>query len=350
MLVAYVSGHGFGHLTRTCEVLRAVRAGAPRLPIAVVGAIPEPLVRRAVTGPVTIRAVAVDVGLAQRDALAIDEPGTAEACRAFDATWDERVAAEADFLRRSGARAVLADIPPLAFAAAARAGVPALGLGNFSWDWIYRHLASRQPSLAASAERAARAYGAADLLLELPFAGDLSAFPRRERVGFVARRPRVERDEARRRLGLDARTTVLLSFGGIGLPSLTPATLGRDDGLRYVFPDELSAARLDALALDYPDVVGAADVVVSKPGYGIVTDAIGAGTRMVYTERGDFPEYPILVAEMGRHLACVHVGNRDLLAGRLAGPIRRALARPMPPPPDLWGADRAAARVLEALR
>ena len=352
MLAAYVSGHGWGHLTRLAEVLRDVRVRAPDLPIAVVGRVPERLVRRAVADPVAVRAVACDVGLAQRDALAIDERATAELCRAFEATWEERVAAEAAYLRACGARAVLADVPPLAFAAAARAGVPAIGLGNFSWDWVYRHLAAREPSLEGSAARAARAYGEATLFLALPFEGDLSAFPRRERVGFVARRPRVARAEARRRLGLDDRPAALLSFGGVGLPALRPEMLGSDAGaaaIRYLFPADLSGDRLDALGLDYPDVLGAADVVVTKPGYGIVTDAIGAGTRMVYTERGDFPEYPIMVREMDRWLACVHVGNRELLAGRLAGPVRRALALPVPPPPDLGGAARAAARVLEAV-
>jgi L-arabinokinase len=349
VLVAYVSGHGFGHATRLLEVLRAVRAREPRLPFAVVGTVPEWLVRASLPGPVALRPVACDVGLAQRDALVVDEPATAAACRAFEATWGERAEAEAAFLRRCGARLVLADIPPLAFAAAARAGVPALGLGNFSWDWIYRHLAARQPSLAASAERAQGAYGEATLLLELPFAGDLSAFPRREPVGLVARRPRVARGEARRRLGLDARPAVLLSFGGVGLPGLARGRLEAGDGLRYLFPEDLGADRLAALGLGYEDVVGAADVVVTKPGYGIVSDAIGAGTRLVYTERGDFPEYPILVREMPRWLACEHVSNGELRAGRLAGPVRRALERPMPAPPDLGGADRAAARLLEAL-
>jgi L-arabinokinase len=352
MLAAYVSGHGWGHLTRLAEVLREIRARAPALPIAVVGRVPERLVRRAVADPVAVRAVACDVGLAQRDALAIDEAATAQLCRAFDATWEERVSAEAAYLRASGARLVLADVPPLAFAAAGRAGVPSIGLGNFSWDWVYRHLAVRQPSLEGSAARAARAYGEASLFLALPFEGDLSAFPRRERVGFVARRPRVARAEARRRLGLDARPVALLSFGGVGLPSLRPDVLAAEAGassLRYLSPAELPGDRLDALGLDYPDVVAAADVVVTKPGYGIVADAIGAGTRMVYTERGDFPEYPVMVREMGRWLACVHVGNRELLAGRLAGPVRRALALPLPPPPDLGGAARAAERVLEAI-
>jgi L-arabinokinase len=350
MLIAYVSGHGFGHMTRLCEVLAAVRARAPALPIHFVGEVPEVLVRRAVPGPLEVRRATNDVGLVQRDALRIDEPATAARCRAFDAAFAARADEEAAFLRRSGARAVLADIPALAFAAAARAGVPAIGLGNFSWDWIYRHLARREPALAASAELAASAYRDAALLLELPFAGDLSAFPRRASVGFVARRPRVAREEARRRLGIGAEPAVLVSFGGVGLPGLRREVLAaRLPGHRFLLPDELVAERLDALGLDYPDVVGAADVVVTKPGYGIVTDAIGAGTRIVYTERGDFPEYPIMVEQMPRWLACVHVGNEDLREGRIGDAVRRVLAAPVPAPPDLGGAARAAEHVLATL-
>jgi len=349
MLAAYVSGHGFGHLMRLCEVLRAVRARAPALPIALVGTVPEAIAAREVPPPFTFRRAQVDVGLAQRDALVIDEAGTAEGCRAFDATWDARVAGEAAFLRASGARALLGDIPPLAFAAAARAGLPSVALGNFSWDWIYRHLAAREPSLHAAADRAAEAYRTAALLLALPFAGPFPAFGRVEEVGLVARRPRVGRADARARLGLDARPAVLVSFGGVGLPGLTRDAVGQDPAYQFLFPDELPPARLDAAGLSYIDVVGAADVLVTKPGYGIVSDAIGAGTPIVYTERGDFPEYPIMVREMPRWLACEHVPNDDLRAGRITAAIRRVLARPMPPPPDLAGAARAADLMLEIL-
>ena len=345
MIALYLSGHGFGHMTRACEVMAAVRRLAPGLPLAVVASVPEPLVRRAIPGDLRFRRVACDVGLVQADALRIDEEGTAAACASFDAGWDRRAEAEAAFLRDAGVRLVVADIPPLPFEAAHRAGVPSVGLGNFSWDWIYRHLAVRNPGLAPCADRATVAYGHAALLLELPFAGDLSCFTRRERIGMVARRPRVPRQEARRRLGLDGRPAVLLSFGGVGLPSL--ATPGAAE-FRWLLPADVDG-RLVELGLTYPDVVHAVDVVVSKPGYGIVTDAIAAGTRLVYTERGDFPEYPILVREMAPLLACEHVGNADLLAGRLAEPVRRVLARPVPAPPDLEGARRGAARILELL-
>jgi L-arabinokinase len=361
MLVAYVSGHGFGHATRTAEVLRAVRDLDPRLPITVVSSAPAELFESALDGPLRVRRVECDVGLVQHDALAIDEAGTAAAWRAFSEGWDHRVAAEAAWLRREGARLVLADIPPLAFAAAALAGVPSIALGNFSWDWIYAHLAGREPLLAEAATRAAEAYAAAELLLRLPFAGDLSAFRRIEDVPLVARKPRVGKAEARARLGLDARPAILLSFGGLGLPGLQPAGFGALRGYQVLLGGQaarapspanlrhLDARTLESAGLGYADVVGAVDVVVTKPGYGIVTDCVGAGTRLVYTDRGDFPEYPIMVAEMPRYLPAVFASNEEIRQGRLGRALEAVQAIPFPAPSRTDGAAVVAERLLARL-
>jgi len=289
----------------------------------------------------------------------MDEPATVERWRAFVAEDDRRIADEARWLREKGAGVVLGDIPPLAFAAAAEAGIPSVALSNFSWDWIYRYMSARHPGLAEAAAWAAASYRRAGLLLQLPFAGDLGTFPRREEIPLVARRPRVTRAEARRRLGLPAGPLALVSFGGIGLPGFDPAVLGRLEGWRFLvtipaaaLPQNVAAvdvAGLDAHGLGYIDVVAAADVVVTKPGYGIVSDAIAARTRMVYTERGDFPEYPVIVGEMGRWLPGRHVSNADLVAGRLRPALEAALGAPFPDPPDMTGALRAARRLLEAV-
>ena len=112
----------------------------------------------------------------------------------------------------------------------------------------------------------------------------------------------------------------------------------------------LSYADLAARGLDYLGAIAAADVVVTKPGYGIVSDAIACRTRMVYTERGDFPEYPILVEEMVRWLPAEHVSNEDLLAGRLRPALEAVLARPFPDAPPLDGADVAARVLLDEAR
>jgi L-arabinokinase len=251
---------------------------------------------------------------------------------------------------------VLGDIPPLAFLAAAKAGVPGVGMSNFSWDWIYAHLARQEPGLSAAAAAAATAYAQATNLLELPFAGDLSAFPRRTAVPLVARRPSVTRAEARRRLGLGLAPAALLSFGGLGLPGFEFSVLSKLRSFQFLSEPTgsdappnvrvVSLADLAAHGLTYLDLVAATDVVVTKPGYGIVTDAIAGRTRMIYTERGDFPEYPVLVEGMTRWLPAVHVSNADLLAGRLRPALEEVLALPFPEPPRMDGAEVAARALL----
>lgn len=362
MLAVYVSGHGFGHATRTAEVLRAVRRLEPDLPIVVTTAAPFDLFEGVVAPPLRLRQLECDIGLAQKDALAIDEAATAERWKAHARRLPKLVESEAALLKHGRARVVLGDVPPLAFAAAALADVPSVAMANFSWDWIYRHYTGRHPALGEAADVCARAYARCGLLLRLPFAGDMSAFPKIEDIPLVARHPHVSRLDARRRLGLPGGPLVLLSFGGLGVPGFQPAVLGGLSGLSFfsvgesastsapsALPDNVTffpRERLREADLRYEDLVGAADVVVTKPGYGIVSDAIGAGTAIVYTERGDFPEYEILVLGMERHLPCAHVSNEDLRAGRLREPIEAVLRAPVPEPPRLDGAEVAAERIL----
>ena len=66
----------------------------------------------------------------------------------------------------------------------------------------------------------------------------------------------------------------------------------------------------------YEDLVAAADVVVTKPGFGIIAECIAARTPMLYTSRGDFREYDLLVREMPKNLRCRFITHADLFGGR----------------------------------
>ena len=80
------------------------------------------------------------------------------------------------------------------------------------------------------------------------------------------------------------------------------------------------------------DLVHAVDLIITKPGYGIVSECIANGTPLVYTSRGVFPEYDVFVREMPRYLRCAYLSNEDLLGGRWGDAIEAAVNAP--PPPD----------------
>jgi UDP-N-acetylglucosamine:LPS N-acetylglucosamine transferase len=97
----------------------------------------------------------------------------------------------------------------------------------------------------------------------------------------------------------------------------------------------------------YQDLVRAADVVVTKPGYGIVADVLAHQTPILYTDRGEFPEYPHLVQALNDLATAEFIRQDDLLFGDIAPNIARLLNKDQHwPAVPLNGAEMAAKKIL----
>jgi L-arabinokinase len=347
LIVFYISGHGFGHASRDIEVINALgaaRTDMREVQIVARTTVPAWLFGRA-RGAIDIQPIETDTGLIQIDSLRFDERESARQAAAFYRTFDERVDAEARVLRTARADLVVGDIPPLAFAAARRAGVRSMAIGNFTWDWIYAAYPAFE-ELAPDVIPAIRtAYGTATRALRLPFHGGFEPMAAvTDDIPLIARRSRRDPADTRRLLGIAGdRPVVLASFGAYGAPLPYDAVQARGEFTL------LTVERLPPHGLEYPDLVAAADVVLSKPGYGIVSECIANGTALLYASRGRFVEYDVFVAGMPRVLRCREISHEDLFGGRWAGAVAALLAQPGPAERlRVDGAEIAAAEVLKA--
>jgi L-arabinokinase len=324
-LACYVSGHGFGHASRSIEVINALLDRRPGLRVIVRSAVAPWLFARTAHPAVELAPLDTDTGVVQIDSLRLDARATIERARAFMATFDARMADEAAFLRAQGVSLVVADLPPLGMAAAHAAGVPAVAFGNFTWDWIYAHYDGG----AELARGIGAIYAHTTLALRLPMWGGFETMPEVRDVPFVARHSRRDPRETRRALGLplDARL-VLVSFGGYGLPA---AARPRAAGYHVLWPGDLDESAMYERGVRYEDLVRASDVVVSKPGYGIISECLANDAALLYTSRGDFREYPVLVDAMPRVLRCAFIDQQDLFGGDWTPHLDRLLAQPPPP-------------------
>jgi L-arabinokinase len=339
-VVFYISGHGFGHASRDIEVINAMLARRDDLRMIARTTAPAWLFERTVTIPEPHRPhgvpafrrdpVETDTGVIQIDSLHLDERQTVERARAFMSTFEDRAATEAALLRANDTKLVVADIPALGVAAARHAGVPAVALGNFTWDWIY----AAYDDAADIVDGIARAYAAAEVALRLPMHGGFESMARIIDVPLVARRSRRDPDDTRRLLHLPLdRPVVLLSFGGYGLERIDQDALA---SLRNVTVVGSANHPLDERAMydagvRYEDLVRAADIVVSKPGYGIISECIANDTALLYTSRGHFVEYDVLVRELPRYLRAAFIGHDDLFAGRWQSHLDALLTQAPPP-------------------
>jgi len=383
VIVWYISGHGFGHAVRDIEVLNRLGEAHPEIPITVRTSAPRWIFDLTLTRPIDWQPIDADTGVIQIDSLRVDEAETVRRASAFYDGFESLAAREAGWQRSRHATLVVGDIPPLAFAAARIAGIPAIALGNFTWDWIYDGYRDWMSGGGRFIEQIRAAYSAADLALRLPMHGGFEMFRRVLDLPFIARRTSRDPQDVRRSLELPSDVPlVLLSFGGYGLASIdldriasmrdyvvvTTADVGANRRADEPRPPELARGPDDAVAqrklpanvrmvdeqrlyadgMRYEDVVAAVDIVITKPGYGIISECIANDTALLYTSRGHFVEYDVLVREMPRWLRCGFISNEDLLGGRWQASLDRLLAQPhAPEKADVVGAARAASIIAD---
>jgi hypothetical protein len=330
------SAHGFGHVTRQLAIAAQLRDRGAE--VSVLSAMPQFLAARLAPG-IGSRRWEADVGFIQRDAFREDVTATRE--RLAEVCSERRIDELAAQL--AGADLVVADVPATALEAARRIGVPAVAVGNFDWAWVYRHT----PELADWAERFA-AWQAPHPAVSLEPGPGMSGFAEVRSAGMVA-------------LQADApaevpHPAVLVSFGRWGFAGLA-RSLPRLPGVTWITDDAEALEQRDDCVwpsgVPYPALVAGADVVVTKPGYGIVAEIVLARTRAAWFPRGEFPESRYLEEVLERRGdPAVDAGDgsiEDLRAG-IGSAVTQALAAPPPPPAPPSAAAEVAGLLLDTLR
>jgi L-arabinokinase len=294
----------------------------------------------------------------QINSLEVDPSASIKSAWQFHRRLEERAKEESVLINHYGATLVVGDIPPLAFASATLAKLPSVAIGNFTWDWIYQHYQSQlnlPPQLLPTIREA---YASAELAWELPMSAGFEAFPQIIKAPLVARHARRQPVDTRKALDLPiSQPLILVSFGRYGLNAVDWDTATKSGEFGIVLTRDpidqgppvlnlesnhrLYRIDLPATALQgfgYEDLVAAADIVLSKPGYGIIAECAANDTALIYTSRGDFAEYDILVENMPKLLRCTYLEQNELFAGQWTEAVHRVLTQPPVPRPRTDGA------------
>lgn len=346
-----ISSHGLGHAAQVVPVLNELGRHVPSLQAVLRTEVPAWFFEDRLTIAWTRSPARQDIGCIQRGPLTIDVAATWEAYARFHKGWDQRVRDEVQAIQAAGPSLVLSDISYLAVEAAARAGIPAVGLCNLSWDQILQPLADPSQSVHRDIVGHIRcAYRHADVMLRLAPGLPMTAFTRIVDVGPIADPVPAAVPELRQAVGAKAsEQLVLVGFGGIPIESLPFDRLDRLDGYRFIVSGPVPGrhARIHAAAAlgqSYRTLLASADLIVTKPGYSTVVEAVALGKPVVYVCRYNFADEQALVDFLHRYGRAAELSELDFISGRWEAALQAALTAPPPPavPPLPGGAKEAA--------
>jgi hypothetical protein len=347
----YVSSHGYGHGVRSCNIIAAINRLYPQVTVTVISALPPSFLNSQLDPRLnTVRSASFDIGMVQIDSIRVDIDATLARVEDICSIRKELVARESDYIRGRGIDLVIADIPAIPFEAAAEVGVTGIAIGNFSWDWIYSAFISRDKRWRQCVDIFQEQYAKADLLLRLPFCNEMKVFQNVEDMPLVASPGTPCREKIKNLTGCDPRKKwILLSFTTLDLDNRALERIERIDDCEFFTVNPLIWERRNIHALDrecisFPDTVASVDAVVSKPGFGILSDCIANRKPLMYADRSDFLEYPILEAAVRKYLRHVHIAVEDLYRGNLREKLDRLWSSAEPETHLQCGGDLIVAR------
>ncbi|PJZ69234.1 glycosyl transferase [Leptospira perolatii] len=331
-IAAYLSGHGFGHVSRSLEAISRILFERQDWVATIISTRAENFAKTLepgsnnwaqVKGRIRFRHEESDVGIIQKDSLGMDLSETEKKLFQFSKTKDSFIEKESKFCAQENVNLIWSDSASLPFRVSHRNGIPSLFLGSFTWDFIYSKYESS--NFADFAQDHSKEYSLCDLGLILPFSCPVTSIRNTKEIGLLGRRPTLSKEEARKQFGFEADITYFLfSFGAYGVEAKNfdwknwnPASKRLvTSGTEMNGPSPQSLGVISIPSCHYPNLIRACDYVLTKPGYGILSEAYYAGTPVIYTDRGNFAEYEALVSELKAKFKSAYIPHESLYSFR----------------------------------
>ncbi|MDF0667898.1 MAG: hypothetical protein P0119_17790 [Nitrospira sp.] len=357
LIWAAISGHGFGHAAQVVPVLNALGRLVPNLRVLLRTTVPTTFFVDRLTIPWEMSPVQQDVGCVQDGPMTIDMEATWDEHQRFHRTWDDRLRTEVAAMLVAHPDMVLADTPYLALAAGKLAAIPSVALVSFTWDLVLSQYVAPSSIDARPIIQAIRhAYGQADLALRITPSPKMAGFSRFVDIGPIAEPAPPARKQLAGLLSLEpGERTVLVGFGGIPLESLPFRKLESLSGYRFLFDGSVpSESRrfisTKSLLPSFKTVMASVDVIMTKPGYGTLAEAVALQTPMIYVRRYNFADEQPLVDYLHRYGRGVELSMSDFTQGRWPAALKEVLdLPPTTAPPPATGASEAAALLAKLL-
>lgn len=284
----FVSSHGFGHAARTRTILEKLESHAA---VTLFATTPNWFWGNLAVDRVQFQA---DIGCIQQGTLNIDEAATLAAFREFKTGFQLRFEQLSLLHEEYPFDLIVTDIGPEPLEFAVKLNVPSVLVANFTWVEIYQQMAS----LAGEIPDLLRQYKLATNTLIPAFQTGMDWATNPVAVDAVAKlgndiRPFLNPENRYQRL-------VYIDAGRWGTEIGWTNAAQFCDTLFIRIGPPLSdlppnVLQLEFGAVNHPDLVRSVDVVVAKPGYGIVTECLANGTHWCCIPRDGFAEDDVLI-------------------------------------------------------
>jgi len=336
-LLACISSHGYGHFAMTAPILNELNK-LDAIKLTVRCALPEALLRSRIEGDFNIIPESSDFGMIMNSSLDVDLEAAADAYQKLHSNFSQAVTEEKEKLLALRPNLIIANIPYLTVAAAHQANIPVIAYCSLNWAEIFSsYFEDKLPDAKKILDEINGAYNLAECFVCPEPSMDMPGLNNIKNVGPVAKIATSHRQLLNKQFSLSGgEKLVLITPGGVAtpvpvndwpvIPGVVWITAWQYETQRK---DIISTERINIL---FSDLLASCDAVITKPGYGTVTETVCNGVPVLYVLRGDWAEERFLEAWWNVHGTAIKISREEFFKGNVKESLERLWELPQSQP------------------
>lgn len=319
-ILYYITDHGFGHSTRSIAIIRELNK--TKIETIIRNTTAQNLLRSSLPNNKIITGL-TDVGpTINSDGLGINLKKSKKNLK----NWIEKISffakKESQLISKIKPNLVISDISPMPLVASKKMNVTSLAISNFSWYDVLKFIPSDELS------KLLLAYDMADYAIQLPLGTKMDHFKNKVRMGLVSRKVITKRNIIRKKLGLKrSQYLVLVTIG----KSNKKLNFKISDNVKILSINTRMAKSLPAIKIpnyiEGQDLVSAADSVICKCGYGIISECLTIGRPFYYVSADNHLEQKAMVYELVKKGIKNNISFDEINALNLTPSLMRTLPK-----------------------
>jgi uncharacterized protein (TIGR00661 family) len=278
-ILYYVTDNGLGHLTRTISIIREFDNDVEFI----IRHSNEKIIKNSLPNSIVLSGKTDQGSILLNDKVSIDWNKTGKIMNDWYKNYNQKIITEKNNIKKSRPDLIISDITPIPFLPAKELEIPIIAISNFTWlDFLEKLPLTNSEFLINS-------YESASLAIQLPLSTPMEIFNNKKKVDLVSKFSTKTRDKIRQELGLknsDFMVFVNLpNFYNISFPLQRNLKVFSTGATTNIEKTEFIEPWIEGQNLNF-----AADLVLSKCGYGMISECLTSGTPFRFLIDETHPE------------------------------------------------------------
>ncbi|MBN1603514.1 MAG: hypothetical protein JW915_18030 [Chitinispirillaceae bacterium] len=348
-ILYYITGHGYGHGVRSTVIANALPSNVD---VTFRTSLPESFFMDEMRRDFSWYEGTFDCGCVQVDGVTVNVEQTLASYRRIADRNRTLIDREVEWCLKQRVTCILGDITPFAFDVADKARLPSIALSNFTWYDIYREYLADGDGFKPYLDEIAAQYNKADLFLSMFPANPMEYIKKKKNVSLIGRKGTLVREQIAKRYGFNEKKKIALIYiGCYGLNNVSWERLGRLSDWEFLSLYDVANRPSNFHVVNkkwfrYEDLMASADIVISKPGYGVVSECFLNGTPFFYIHRMNFAEYPVLKAAIDAWGGGYQISEKELSSCEWIDRLNSIIRREKPCPVETDGVEVCVKEIL----